>query len=91
MQTDLASQIALEVEPETCVFKEKGQGDQEEICCGKSIAKVNEKLMKVMSPKSSAVSVVYSDASDSSFGGYFVQCGLDLVSGKEMRTSSSLR
>ena len=36
---------------------------------------------KVMSPKSSAVGVVYSDASDSGFGGYFVQCGLDLVSG----------
>ena len=35
---------------------------------------------KVMSPKSSAVGVVYSDASDSGFGGYLVQCGLDLVS-----------
>ena len=36
---------------------------------------------KVMSPKSSTVGVVYSDASDSGFGGYFVQCGVDLVSG----------
>lgn len=48
---------------------------------------------KVMSPKSSAVGVVYSDASDS--GGYFVQCGLDLVSGvsshEEMGTSSTFR
>ena len=48
-----------------------------------------------MSPTSSAVGVVYSDASDSGFGGYFVQCGQDLVSGswlvKEMRTSSTLR
>ena len=48
-----------------------------------------------MSPKSSAVGVVYSDASDSGFGGYFVQCGLDLVSGvwshEEMRTSSTFR
>ena len=48
-----------------------------------------------MSPKSSAVGVVYSDASDSGFGGYFVQCGQDLVSGtwsdEEMRTSSTLR
>ena len=35
---------------------------------------------RVMSPKSSAVGVVYSDASDSGFGGYFVQCGVDLVS-----------
>ena len=45
---------------------------------------------KPMSPKSSAVGVVYSDASDTGFGGYFVQCGQDLVSGtwsdKEMRT-----
>ena len=50
---------------------------------------------KVMSPKSSAVGVVYSDACDSGFGGYFVQCGLDLVSGvwshEEMRTSSTFR
>ena len=48
---------------------------------------------KVMSPKSSAVGV-YSDASDSGFGGYFVQCGLDLVSGvwshEEMRTLALL-
>ena len=48
-----------------------------------------------MSPKSSAVGVVYSDASDSGFGGYFVQCGLDLVSGvwshEEMRSSSTFR
>ncbi|KAL9950751.1 hypothetical protein ACROYT_G043306 [Oculina patagonica] len=33
-----------------------------------------------MSPKSSAVAVVYSDASDTGFGVYFVQCGQDLVS-----------
>ena len=50
---------------------------------------------KPMSPKSSAVGDVYSDASDSGFGGYFVQCGQDLVSGtwsdEEMRTSSTLR
>ena len=50
---------------------------------------------KVMSPKSSAVGVVYSDASDTGFGGYFVQCGLDLVSGvwsdDEMRSSSTFR
>ena len=50
---------------------------------------------KVMSPKSSAVGVVYSDASDSGFGGYYVQCGLDLVSGvwshEEMPTSSTFR
>ena len=50
---------------------------------------------KVMSPKSRAVGVVYSDATDSGFGGYFVQCGLDLVSGvwshEEMRTSSNFR
>ena len=48
-----------------------------------------------MSPKSSAVGVVYSDASDSGFGGCFVQCGLDLVSGvwsqDEMLTSSTFR
>ena len=31
--------------------------------------------------RSSAVGVVYSDASDSGFGCYFVQCGVDLVSG----------
>ena len=50
---------------------------------------------KVMSPKSSAVGVVYSDASGSGFGGYLVQCGLDLVSGvwshEEMRSSSTFR
>ena len=50
---------------------------------------------KVMSPKSSAVGVVYSDAIDSGFGGYFVQCGLDLMSGvwshEEMRSSSTFR
>ena len=34
----------------------------------------------VMSPKSSAVGIVYSDAWDSGFGGYFVQCSADLVS-----------
>ena len=50
---------------------------------------------KVRSPKSSAVGVVYSDASDSGFGGYYVQCGLVLVSGvwshEEMQTSSTFR
>ena len=50
---------------------------------------------KIMSPKSSAVGVVYSDASDTGFGGYFVQCGLDLVSGvwsdDETRSSSTFR
>ena len=44
---------------------------------------------------SQCVGVVYSDASDSGFGGYFVQCGQNMVSGswsdKEMRTSSTLR
>ena len=48
-----------------------------------------------MSPKSSAVGVVYSDASDSGFGSYFVQCGLDLVSGvwsyEKMWTCSTFR
>ena len=49
-----------------------------------------------MSPKSSTVRVFfYSDASDTRYGGYFVQCGQDLVSGtwsdKEIRTSSTLR
>ena len=48
-----------------------------------------------MSHKSSAVGVVYSDASDSGFGGYFVRCGLDLVSDvwshEQMRTSSTFR
>ena len=50
--------------------------------------------LKVL-PKSSRVGVVYSDASDSGFGGYFVQCGLDLVSGvwshEEMGTRSTFR
>lgn len=50
---------------------------------------------EVMSPKSSAVGVVYSDASDSGFGGDFVRCGLDLVSGvwshEQMRTNSTFR
>ena len=45
--------------------------------------------------KSSAVGVVYSDSSDSGFGDYFVQCGLDLVSGvwshELMWTSSTFR
>ena len=49
---------------------------------------------KPMLPKSSGVGVVYSDASDTGFGGYFVQCSQDLVSGtwshKEVRTSSAL-
>ena len=50
---------------------------------------------RAMSPKSSAVGVVYSDASDSGFGGYFVQCGVDLVSGvwseDQMHSSSTFR
>ena len=50
---------------------------------------------RLMSPKSSAVGVVYSDASDSGFGGYFVQCGVDLVSGvwseDQMHSSSTFR
>ena len=50
---------------------------------------------RVMSSKSSAVGVVYSDASDSGFGGYFVQCGVDLVSGvwseDQMHSSSTFR
>ena len=48
-----------------------------------------------MSPKSSAVGVVYSDTSDSGFGGYFAQCGPDLVPGvwshEEMGTSSTFK
>ena len=35
---------------------------------------------RVMSPKSSAVGAVYADANDSGFSGYFVQCGVALVS-----------
>ena len=50
---------------------------------------------KVMSPISSAVGVVYSHASDSGFGDYFGQCGLDLVSGvwshEEMWNGSTYR
>ena len=50
---------------------------------------------RVMSPKSSAVGVVYSDDSDSGFGGYFVQCGVDLVSDfwseDQMHSSSTFR
>ena len=50
---------------------------------------------KPMSPKSSAVGIVYSDASDTGFGGYLVQCGQNFVSGswlvKEMGTSSMYR
>ena len=34
-----------------------------------------------MSPKSSAVAIVYADASDTGFGDYSVQCGVDLVVG----------
>ena len=48
-----------------------------------------------MSPKSSAVAVVYSDASDTGFGGYSVQCGVDLVAGnwskQHMGSSSTLK
>ena len=48
-----------------------------------------------MSPKLSAVGVVYSDGSDTGFGGYFVQCGQDFVSGtwseKEMHTSLAVK
>ena len=36
---------------------------------------------KVMSPKSSEVGVVYFDTRDPGSGCYFVQCGMDLVSG----------
>ena len=47
-----------------------------------------------MSPKSSAIAVVYSDASDTGFGGYSVQCGADLVAGlwpkQHMGSSSTL-
>ena len=50
---------------------------------------------KPMRPKSSAVGLVYSDASDTGFGGYMVQCGRDFVSGpwspEEKSTSSTLR
>ena len=50
---------------------------------------------RVMSPKSSTIGVVYSDATDSGFGGYFVQCGVDLVSGvwseDQMHSSSTFR
>ena len=50
---------------------------------------------KPMSPKSSAIGIVYSDASDTSFGGHLVQCGQNFVSGswlvKEMGTSSTYR
>lgn len=50
---------------------------------------------KVMVSKSSVVGVVYSDASDTGFGGYSIQCGRDLVSGQwspnEKQTSSTLR
>ena len=50
---------------------------------------------RVMSHKSSAVGVAYSGASDSGFGGYFVQCGVDLVSGvwseDQMHSSSTFR
>ena len=48
-----------------------------------------------MSPKSSAVAVVYSDARDTGFGGYSVQCGVDLVAGNwsklHMASSSTLK
>lgn len=50
---------------------------------------------RVMSPKSSTIGVVYSDATDSGFGGYFVQCGVDLVSSvwseDQMHSSSTFR
>ena len=50
---------------------------------------------KFMSPKSSTVGIVYSDASDSGFGGYLVQCGKERVSGSwtvdQMSGSSTLR
>ena len=35
---------------------------------------------RAMSHKPSAVGAVYADANDSGFSGYFVQCGVDLVS-----------
>ena len=48
-----------------------------------------------MVPKSSVVGVVYSDASDSGFGGFSVQCGKNLVAGRwnatEMQASSTLK
>ena len=57
-----------------------------------NIDTINE---RVMSPKSSTIGVVYSDATDSGFGGYFVQCGVDLVSGvwseDQMHSSSTFR
>lgn len=50
---------------------------------------------KAMIPKSSAVGIVYSDASSSGFGGYLVQCGRECVSGSwtsaARNTSSTLR
>ena len=50
---------------------------------------------RVMSPKSSVVGVVYSDTSASGFCNYFVQCGVDLVSGvwfeDQMHSSSTFR
>lgn len=50
---------------------------------------------RVMSPKSRTIGVVYSDATDSGFGGYFVQCGVDLACGvwseDQMHSSSTFR
>jgi len=43
--------------------------------------KLNSLNGKPMSPKSSTVGIVYSDASDSGFWGYLVQCGRENVSG----------
>ena len=50
---------------------------------------VNSLNGKFMSPKSSTVGIVYSDASDSGFGGYLVQCGKETVD--QMSGSSTLR
>ena len=48
-----------------------------------------------MIPKSSSVGIVYSDASDTGFGGYLVHCDQELVShswsDKKMNTSSTFR
>ena len=50
---------------------------------------------RVMSAKSSAVGAVYADANDSGFSGYFVQCGVALVSDvwseDQMRPSPTFR
>ena len=56
---------------------------------------VNKLNGKQFAPKSSSVGVVFSDASDSGFGGYLVQCGREKVSGQwsgdQKKGSSTLR